>query len=145
MIQLVILSALAALALSGWFTGRSKARMFTRDKVSAWSRPQYHGAHLALWILVPGILAWLVWSAIAPGLVDAALMTMPIAQQLPVTDFERASGGQGDGCQVVPSDAVSCCTAMRSAWQTSSSSWPESATSSGDGRSSSFSSGPTSS
>ena len=91
MIQLVILSALAALALSGWFTGRSKARMFTRDKVSAWSRPQYHGAHLALWILVPGILAWLVWSAIAPGLVDAALMTMPIAQQLPVTDFERAS------------------------------------------------------
>ena len=91
MTQLIVLSALVALALLGWFAGRGKARLFEKDKISTWSRPEYHAAHLALWIAIPALIGWFVWSAIAPGLVDAALMALPIAQQLPASDFERAS------------------------------------------------------
>ncbi len=91
MIQLAILSALAALVLVGWFSARGKARLFARDGVTTWSRPEYHAAHLVLWILVPALLGWLAWSAIMPSLVDAALAAMPVAQQLPVSGFERAS------------------------------------------------------
>jgi phosphate transport system permease protein len=91
MTQFAVLSALVALALVGWFAGRGKARLFEKDKITTWSRPEYHAAHLALWIIVPALIGWIVWSAIAPGLVDAALMGMPVAQQLPASDFERAS------------------------------------------------------
>jgi phosphate transport system permease protein len=91
MIQLAILSALAALALVGWFTARGKARMFARDGVSTWSRPEYHAAHLVLWIVVPALAGWLAWNAIMPSLVESALLTMPAAQQLPASVMERDS------------------------------------------------------
>ena len=68
MIQLAILSALVALVLVGWFTARGKARLFARDGVTTWSRPEYHAAHLVLWILVPALVGWLAWSALVPSL-----------------------------------------------------------------------------
>ncbi len=91
MIQFAILSALVALAVVGWIIARGKARMFVRDGVSTWSRPEYHAAHLALWIVVPALAGWLVWSAIMPSLVDGALAALPLAKQLPASGFERAS------------------------------------------------------
>jgi phosphate transport system permease protein len=91
MIQLAILTALVALAVVGWITARSKARLFARSGLSTWSRPQYHAAHLVLWIVVPALLGWLVWNAIMPSLVDGALASLPVAQQLPTSEFERAS------------------------------------------------------
>lgn len=91
MIQLAILSALVALVLVGWFTARGKARLFARDGVTTWSRPEYHAAHLVLWILVPALVGWLAWSALVPSLVDAALAALPVAQNLPASEFERAS------------------------------------------------------
>jgi phosphate transport system permease protein len=91
MIQLAIFLALAALAFSGWFAARARARLFARDKVSTWSRPEYHASHIALWIIIPALIAWFAWNAIAPGLVDAALTALPVAQQLPAAGMERAT------------------------------------------------------
>jgi phosphate transport system permease protein len=91
MIQLAILSALAALALIGWFAARSKAKLFVRDKVSTWSRPEYHAAHIAMWIVVPALIGWFAWSAFSPVLVDAAVTALPVAKDLPAAGFERSS------------------------------------------------------
>jgi len=91
MIQSAFLTAIVAFACVGWITARGKARLFAREGLSTWSRPEYHAAHLVLWIVVPALLGWLVWSAIMPSLVEAALATLPVAQQLPASEFERAS------------------------------------------------------
>jgi phosphate transport system permease protein len=91
MIQFAILTALAALACVGWIIARGKARLFARDGVTTWSRPEYHAAHLVLWIVVPALIGWVVWGAIMPSLVEGALAAMPVAQQLPASEFERAT------------------------------------------------------
>jgi phosphate transport system permease protein len=91
MIQLAILSALVALAIVGWFTARARASLFQREKLATWSRPNYHAAHLVLWIVVPALIVWAIWNLITPAFVDGALSALPVAQQLPASEFERAT------------------------------------------------------
>jgi phosphate transport system permease protein len=53
------------------------------------SMPNYHGWHMALWVMVPALLAWAAWSAIVPDLVRSAVLAEPVAAELPAMDMER--------------------------------------------------------
>lgn len=89
MAQTVLLLAIAALGLIAWFSARAKAKLFVSDGMGTYSRPHYHAWHLALWVVIPALLVWLVWLSISPHFVMSAVTTLPIAEQLPASDFER--------------------------------------------------------
>ena len=83
------LVAILALGLVGWFAARAKARLLYTGRGSLHSMPGYHGWHMALWIVVPALLAWLAWSAIMPGLVETSVLAQPIAAKLPAEGMDR--------------------------------------------------------
>lgn len=91
MILTGVLLAVVGLGLVGWFAARARARLLYKGRGSMHSMPGYHGWHMALWILVPALLAWAAWSAIMPGLVEVAAMADPAAAQLPTDDMHRAA------------------------------------------------------
>lgn len=91
MILTGILAAVLGLGLVGWFVGRARARLLYHGRGSMHSMPPYHGWHLALWIVIPALAVWMVWSAIQPGLVDGALMADPAAGILPDEPMLRTS------------------------------------------------------
>ena len=53
--------------------------------------PGYHGWHMALWVVIPALVAWIAWSFCTPGLVEEAMLSDPAAQQLPEFEMERQS------------------------------------------------------
>ena len=85
----IVLVAILALGLAGWFAARAKARLLYAGRGSLHSMPGYHGWHMALWIVVPALVAWIGWSAIMPGLVETAVLAQPIAAKLPALDMDR--------------------------------------------------------
>ncbi len=91
MTSTIILLAIFALGLAGWFTARARARLLYTGRGSLHSMPNYHAWHMALWIVVPALLAWLAWSAVSPELVRAAVLADPLAAKLPAMDMERAA------------------------------------------------------
>jgi len=89
MIPTIVFLAILGLGAVGWFAGRARARLLYTGRGSLDSTPGYHGWHLALWILVPALLAWAAWAAIEPGLVHAHVMAHPLAAKLPAFDMQR--------------------------------------------------------
>jgi len=85
----ILLLAVAALAAAGWYFARAKAGRLRTGRGSLHSLPGHHGRYVALWTLVPALLALAAWSAIAPGLVHADVLATPEAAQLPAMDMER--------------------------------------------------------
>lgn len=88
MILTGVLLAVIGLGLVGWFAARGRARLLYKGRGSMHSMPGYHGWHVALWILVPALLAWGVWQAIMPGLVEGAVFASPAAASLPTDPFQ---------------------------------------------------------
>jgi phosphate ABC transporter, permease protein PstC len=91
MILTAVLLAVLGLSLVGWFAARGRARLLYKGRASMHSMPAYHGWHMALWIFVPALLCWVVWSAIMPGLVDGAVMADPVAASLPADEMQRSA------------------------------------------------------
>jgi phosphate transport system permease protein len=89
MISLIVLAAILALGAAGWFAARAKARLLYTGRGSLRAMPGYHGWHMALWIIVPALLAWAAWSAVSPALVQSAVLANPVAQKLPDMEMER--------------------------------------------------------
>jgi phosphate transport system permease protein len=87
----LLLLALAGFGFFGWITARAKARHLNTGKGVLHSLPSYHGWHLALWIVLPALMAWLIWSFIAPGLITSAILASPEAASLPSAGMERDS------------------------------------------------------
>jgi phosphate transport system permease protein len=85
----IVLVAILAMGLVGWFAARSKAQLLYTGRGSMRALPGYHGWHMALWILVPALLTWVIWQAVMPGLVESAVLAQPIAAKLPAMDMER--------------------------------------------------------
>ncbi len=85
----IVLVAILALGLAGWFAARSKARLLYTGRGTLHSMPGYHGWYMALCIIVPALLAWGLWQAIMPGLVESALLSQPIAAKLPALAMDR--------------------------------------------------------
>ncbi|EJL31126.1 phosphate ABC transporter permease subunit PstC [Novosphingobium sp. AP12] len=91
MILTGVLLAVFGLGLVGWFAARGRARLLYKGRGSMHSMPAYHGWHMALWILVPALIAWGVWSAIMPGLVEGALFADPVVATLPTDPMTLGS------------------------------------------------------
>jgi len=91
MTSAVVILAIAGLGLIGWITARARARILSAGSAAVRATPGYHGLHAALWIVVPALLVWLVWSAISPELVMSSVMGEPVAARLPASGFERQS------------------------------------------------------
>lgn len=91
MILTGVLLAVIGLGLVGWFAARGRARLLYTGRGSMHSTPGYHGWHMALWIVVPALVAWVLWSLIMPGLVDGAVLASPEAARLPADGMSRAA------------------------------------------------------
>lgn len=89
MISLVVILAILGLGLAGWFTARARAQLLYTGRGSLAATPGYHGWHMALWIIVPALAAWALWSAISPHLIQSAVTSLPIAAKLPELEIER--------------------------------------------------------
>ncbi len=89
MTSLIVILAILGLGLAGWFAARTKARILYTGRGSMHSMPGYHAWHMTLWVVVPAVLAWIVWLSLSPGLVEEAMLSDPAAQQLPAFDMER--------------------------------------------------------
>ncbi|HKX78561.1 MAG TPA: phosphate ABC transporter permease subunit PstC [Novosphingobium sp.] len=96
MIFSIVLLAILALGLAGWFSARGRARLLNtrlRDtgRGSLRAVPAFHGWHMALWVIVPAAAAWLIWAVVSPELVNATVMGLPVAAKLPLADIDRAA------------------------------------------------------
>jgi len=89
MMSLIVILAVLGLGLAGWITARAKARLLYSGRGSLNSTPGYHGWHMALWIIVPALAVFAVWSAVSPDLVRSAVLEQPVAAMLPAMDMER--------------------------------------------------------
>ncbi len=78
------------LALAGWLAARARAWSFRRNGTARLAAlPSYHGWYAALWIALPVLAFIALWSALAPSLVDQAVLASPAAANLPAFDFQR--------------------------------------------------------
>jgi phosphate transport system permease protein len=89
MISAITLAVLCALALAAWFFARAKASALFTGRGSLAALPSYHGWHMALWLLVPALIGWAIWTALAPGLIYGQILAHPSASLLPAMDMER--------------------------------------------------------
>lgn len=89
MFSLTVFLAILGLGLAAWFTGRARAQLLYRGRGSMAATPVYHGWHLTLWIVVPALATWMLWSAISPGLVQSSVLSLPVADQLPDIEIQR--------------------------------------------------------
>jgi phosphate transport system permease protein len=89
--SLAILAILLATAVLVYFIGRAKARRAAANSaVKAHSRPPYHGAYLAIWTVLPALLALLMWKAAeGPVLRQLTLRDLP-ASVLELSDAQRS-------------------------------------------------------
>jgi phosphate transport system permease protein len=87
----LLLLCLAGFGLIGWLTARAKAQGLNTGKGALHSLPRYHGWYLAFWIILPGLLAWAIWAAVSPSLINAAVLSAPEAASLPAAGMERDS------------------------------------------------------
>ena len=89
MTPLTLLVLIAGLGLIGWLFARAKAQQLNTGRNALHSLPGHHGWYLALWIVLPALVGVLIWGAISPGLIHAAVMADPAAASLPAFDLER--------------------------------------------------------
>lgn len=85
----ILLFLIGGLGLIGWLAGRAKAQKLNTGRGALHSRPGHHAWHVALWIMIPALLAFAVWNSVSPGLILQAVLADPAAATLPMMDMER--------------------------------------------------------
>ncbi|PLK26474.1 phosphate ABC transporter permease subunit PstC [Novosphingobium sp. TH158] len=85
----IVLFVILALGGVSWWTVRARAQGLYTGRGSLKAMPNYHGWHMALWVLIPALIGWFVWNGVSPGLVRSALLADPAAALLPAMDMER--------------------------------------------------------
>lgn len=86
----ILILLVLGLGLVGWLAARGKAAgLATPASRQLHSLPRYHGAYVALWAILPALMALTIWSSASPGLVRSAVMEDPAAQQLPTEVIDR--------------------------------------------------------
>ena len=87
----IYLLALVGLAVSTYFFGRARGTAFRAGHGLVHSLPSYHGWFLASAVAVPMFLLFVIWSPLAPKLIESqALSTLPASLQ-PSDALERAT------------------------------------------------------
>ncbi|MET1755303.1 phosphate ABC transporter permease subunit PstC [Novosphingobium sp. RD2P27] len=87
----IVLLLILALGLVGWFTARARARLLYTGRGSMHSMPTYHAWHVVLWIVVPALLTWVLWTSVSPELINQAVLNDPAAAALPEEPMQRAT------------------------------------------------------
>src|SRR6187200_2293005 len=64
---------------SGWARGRTLA---SAGGVKVHSRPQYHGAYVAIWTMLPALVILGLWAVFGPGLTRSYLLSQFPADML---------------------------------------------------------------
>ncbi len=90
MSPLALLLLMLGLGLIGWLAGRARAQAF-RAGARTHSLPGYHGWFVALWALAPALIFFVVWQSVAPALTVDAVLSQPVAAQLPTAPIDRAA------------------------------------------------------
>ncbi len=85
----ILLIAVLALGTFGWLSARAKARRLYSGRGSMQALPAQYGWYVALWAIIPGLLALVAWSIASQGLVQTAILSAPEAASLPAMDMER--------------------------------------------------------
>lgn len=99
---IAIVTMILGLGVIAWLSARAKAAHIaiatkagggdTAARRSALhSLPNYHGAYVALWVLIPALLFLSIWANIMPGLVTSKVLRDPAATELPQDAFTRGS------------------------------------------------------
>jgi phosphate transport system permease protein len=87
----IYLLSLAALMCAGYVFGRSRGKHFKSGSAQVHSLPTYHGWFVAVSAALPMILLFVLWTALAPKLIEAqTLASLPAAMQ-PADELARAS------------------------------------------------------
>ena len=90
MSSLILILLVLGFGLVGWLVARAKAaKLATPGSRQLHSLPRYHGAYVALWAMLPALLALALWSSISPQLVTSAVMADPAAKALPAEAMDR--------------------------------------------------------
>ena len=88
----ILILTILALGLTGWLFARGKAvRLATPGSRELHSLPRYHGAYVALWAIIPALMAFALWSSVSPQLVNSSVMADPAAKALPTAGIDRDS------------------------------------------------------
>jgi phosphate transport system permease protein len=87
---LFTLVVVIGLGIFAWAMSRMKAAHFapTVGKLKL-ALPSHHGLYVAMWTVLPALLALWLWTAVSPGLVQADVLASPDAAQLPAFDMQR--------------------------------------------------------
>lgn len=86
----LVILLIAGFALIGWVTARAKAvRMAPAGSRSTHSLPRYHAAFVALGVVVPALLVFIIWQSVSPGLIYGSVMSDAAALSLPPEGMER--------------------------------------------------------
>ena len=87
----IYLLSLAAIVVLGYVFGRVRGAGFYTAGVSPHSLPPYHGWFVALSAAIPMLVLFILWTALAPKLIEAqGLAQLPAAMQ-PTDDLSRAT------------------------------------------------------
>ncbi len=86
---LLLVLGLGAIA---WFAGRMKAANFDiPSKKALNSLPGYHGWYVALSLILPALIFFVIWQLVSPGLVTDMALAHPDAPALPDDPFARST------------------------------------------------------
>ena len=85
----VALLAIFLIAFAAGYLARSRAVGVRADGMRLNSLPKYHGAYGVLWAALPALLFLALWAPIQGKLVNEAVLSSPVGQQLPAFDMAR--------------------------------------------------------
>jgi phosphate transport system permease protein len=86
----ILILLVLGFGLIGWLVARAKAvKLATPGSRQLHSLPRYHGAYVALWAILPALMALALWSSVSPQLVNSAVMADPAAKTLPAEAMDR--------------------------------------------------------
>ena len=87
----ILLLLAIGLGLAGWLAARARAWSFRKAEPGRQlaALPNYHAWYVALWIVLPTIVFVVLWSTVAPQLIDSSVLASPAAADLPAFGFTR--------------------------------------------------------
>ena len=85
----IALVAILAVALIAGLFARRRAAGLRSAGGRLNSLPNYHALHVAIWAALPALLFVAAWVPVQTGLVDQAVLSSPVGQNLPAFDLAR--------------------------------------------------------
>ncbi len=86
----ILILIVLGLGLVGWLAARAKAAsLAVPGSRQLHSLPRYHGVYVALWAVLPSLLALALWSSLTSQFITSSVLADPAAQSLPAEAIDR--------------------------------------------------------